>query len=433
MRRIFSCLFLFAIACGSAGSSGGGEDGESGLFDDASWRLVTGRTIQGGVVFSGTKGTLTLVNNSGEAIEAPSFFIFDTGTGDESAVEPDNASVMADGDTFTGTFTYPGDSEPDDEAFFGLSLGDADAGQFFTVADFEDLPLTLQEGLSENTEASLTAAPKMAGSLPLPTTGTWNFTMTGESTALSGVNCPEPGAAGFISDGTAGLSVDCDGLSADLDADDAHISLNLMSVSTGLFKSPDYSFPVSDGEIVVNGSNHFEFTAADSSSMSGELHWDNNLGCSAVYPITMTLETATSPIINELCPGAWTLSYGTPVICGSTTVNLNTLAFAPLASGTMSTNDSPTGVPLSLTYDSATGDIFMMRQPCTNSYGNLFAPMVFGVANDSSGNPLIVSLGFQGFSLTNSLITGMGLFTGVGPTTNCTATVPFTLAAAGSC
>ena len=147
----------------------------------------------------------------------------------------------------------------------------------------------------------------------------------------------------------------------------------------------------------------------------------------------MTLQTATSPIINELCPGTWTLSYDVPVICGSTTINLNTLAFVPFAAGTLSTSDSPTGVPLSLTYDTGPADIFMMRQPCTNSYGNLFAPMVFGVTNDSSGNPLIVSLGFQGFSLTNSLITGIGLFTGVGPTTNCTATFPFTLTAASSC
>lgn len=417
----------------ACGGGGGGNSAGGGPFDNASWRLVTARDIQGGIVFSGGEGTLTIINDSGEEIEAPSLFVFNTETGEETAATPINAAAIADGETFAGAFTYPGGSGPAENAFFGLSLGDADAGQFFTVADFEGLPLTLKEGISENTEENLSPLLKSHGSLPLPTTGIWNFTMEGESTALSGVNCPEPGSAGFISGGDATLSVDCDGLSADLDADGSHISLDLMSLSTGLFRSPDYSFPVSDGETVVNGDNHFELTAGSSSLMSGELHWDNNLGCTADYPITMTLQTATSPIINDLCPGAWTLNYTTAVICGSEIINLSATAFAPQALGTLSTNNSPAGVPLSLNYDTATGDIFIMRQPCTNSYGNLFAPMVFGVTTDSHGNPVVVSLGFQGFSLTNSLITGMGLFTGIGPATACTATFPFTLEATGPC
>lgn len=221
---------------------------------------------------------------------------------------------------------------------------------------------------------------------------------------------------------------------ADLAIDSSILQFNLMSTGTGLFSSASYPFPVlGPSDTTVYGDFNYEFTASSASAISGELHWDNSVGCTAIYPFTMSLSASTSPTINTLCGGLWTLSYSSPIMCGTTLIDLSTLAMGPAAVGTLNTTDSPAGVPLALAYSASPATLFMLRQGCTNTYGNVFLPMVFGSTVDGSGNPLIFNMSFQGTSATSGLITGVGLFNGFGPATGCVAPFSYTLTAATSC
>lgn len=186
------------------------------------------------------------------------------------------------------------------------------------------------------------------------------------------------------------------------------------------------------GTAFLSGTN---CPSGSSSSTTGgpttfELRCD---GYTAEYSLTMTLTSATSATVNTLCAGTWTLLYGSAVVCGSTPIELGALAFGPQASGTVSTLDSPSGVPLALTFDTSGGDLFLVRQGCTNTYGNVFAPLAFGVIPDATGQPLILNLAFQAYAVTSQLMTGVGILTGAGPATSCSTVFTYTLTALGPC
>ncbi|MBI4237587.1 MAG: hypothetical protein HY696_04105 [Deltaproteobacteria bacterium] len=439
-------IICSAVGCGLLLGSGCGTSGETASetagaaepptttdgIADAAWRLATNRNFQAGLTFAGTNGTLTLLNESGVALESPTLFLFDTTTGTSSSVIIAPAEPIADGATWTGTFAYPGAAEPDATAYFGLQLGDATVGRFYTTATFAEFPVAITAGAVA--DATLSPVTAKAGASPtIPSSGTWNFSMTGDLSSLSGANCPTSGSGGLLSAGTATLSVDCDGLTADLDVDMSHLALNLVSTSAAVYRSPTYSFPVADGDAVVSGSNYFDFTAASTAAIAGELHWDNSLGCTATYPITMTLQSASNTTVHDLCTGAWTLSYNAPVVCGATPLLLSSLPAAPAASGTLSTIDIPSGLPLAFNYATATGSIYLFRQGCTNNYGNLLVPFLFGATIDSFGNPLVFGLAFQATATSPTEMFGFGMLIGTGATTNCAVSFPFTLTAASGC
>lgn len=431
------CWCGLLVSCGTATEAASATDPTDPAttpnpIADAAWRLATNRNVQAGLTFDGAIGTLTVSNQSGVALESPSLFLFDTTTGAQSSVSLDGAAAIADGATFTGTLTYPGGASPAESAYFGLSLGSETVGRFYTAAAFAALPVRITEGAARETDLNLAVA-KSPSSPTIPTSGTWNFSMTGQVTNLSGVNCPTSGSAGFVSAGSTTLTVDCNGLSADLAIDTSHLALDLISTTAATYRSPSYTFPVSDGETVVTGSNYFEVTATATSALSGSLYWDNSLGCTATYPITMTLQAASSATIYDLCEGSWTLSYDAPVVCGATPLVLASLPLAPSAIGTLATIDLASGLPLAFNYASATGNIYLFRMGCTNTYGNTLVPFLFGATIDSFGNPLVLGLAFQTFATSPTTMTGFGLLLGTGATTNCAVTFPFTLTAASGC
>lgn len=429
-KQKFFLIIMFGLSlslekCGSSGDDSSDHADGSSVFADAQWRLLTTRNIQGGMTFDGTAGTLTLVNNSGSALGTQTLFVFDTSSGEESTAEISEISNL---------LTYPRDAEPDSSAYFGLALDGIKIGRFVTSTAFDELPLSVVNGPSEETASDSSSLIKFTSS-PVPTDGTWNFSMDVSSSHLSGSNCPS-GSAGFTSEGEALLSMTCDGYSADLDIDGEHISYHLNS--SFVYRSPDYTFPVRDEEDnIVYGSNYYEMTPASTSAISGNLNWDNSLGCTATYPYTLELLIETPATINDLCEGLWTLSYPVTVPCGSELIVLSALSFMPLTTGTVSTNSLPSGSPIDLSFDGGTGSFYLIRQGCTNIYGNLYVPAIIGVGFDSAGLPMIVDVGIQAVAFSTTEMFGTGLLNALSTApggTNCTA-VPFlfTMTALSSC
>lgn len=75
-----------------------------------------------------------------------------------------------------------------------MMFGEYIGGKFFTADDFEGFPLIITEGPSDETDTSLTSL-KYAGSPIIPKNGTWDFTMTGDSSNLSGTAPAEAGGS----------------------------------------------------------------------------------------------------------------------------------------------------------------------------------------------------------------------------------------------
>lgn len=413
-------LSLSLAECGSADDST-----DSSVFADAEWRLLTTRNIQGGMTFDGATGTLTLVNNSGSNLGTQTLFIFDTSSGEESTAEISEESNI---------LTYPGDTEPDSSVYFGLALGGIKIGKFVTSATFDELPLSVINGPSEETGSALSSLIKLT-SAPVPTDGSWDFSMDVSSSHLSGSNCPS-GSASFTSEGEATLNMSCDGYSADLDIDGEHVSYHLNS--SYVYRSPDYTFPVlNEEDSIVYGSNYYEMTPASTMAIGGNLQWDNSLGCTATYPYTLELVAETPTTINDICEGLWTLEYPATIPCGSELIVLSSLSFMPLTTGEVSTNSLSSGSPVDLTFDGETGSFYLIRQGCTNIYGNFYVPAIMGVGFDSNGLPMIIDIGIQAMAFSTTEMYGTGLLNALSTApsgTNCSA-VPFlfTMTSLSSC
>lgn len=121
-----------------------------------------------------------------------------------------------------------------------------------------------------------------------PTSGTWDFAMTGGTGELTGSNCPTT-AASFGSGGPSILTVSDDGLTASLDIDGTLLSFT--QTAPGLYQTTSMEFPLQDGDgNPVTGSVYYDMTVLSESEISGGLHWDNTLGCQGNYPFTMTLQ-----------------------------------------------------------------------------------------------------------------------------------------------
>lgn len=422
-------------ACGGAQNETASSDtaAASDPLSSADWRLVNNRNVQAGLVFSGANGTLTLVNHTGASLTTPTLFLYNTTTGEASTIAVAGETTIADDATYTGTLTYPNDAAPDAAAYFGLALDAIPAGKFVTASTFDALPLSITAGPVTDTATNLVLNPS-ASTLPLMTTGIWDFAMTGGAENLTGTHCPS-GSGGLITAGSAEWYPDCSGYSANMTIDSAYLEFDLYPAPTNAFVSPSYSFPVVSDDSTVSGTTTFTITPQSPSAATGTLHWDNSLGCTADYPMTMTLNTATSVSTIDLCEGTWSLTYGSggAVVCGSSVFNLNALAFAPSTVGTLSTVDTPSGVPLAMNFDTTSGSFFMLRQGCTNNYGSMLVPSAFGVTIDSSGNPVVLNMSFQGVALAPGSVVGFGLLNGIGSTTNCTASFTFTMAASPGC
>lgn len=424
-KRQFFLITLYGLSLSLITCGGSGDVDDSDVFADAEWQLLTTRDIQGGITFDGTTGTLTLVDDSGSDLGTRILFVFDTSSGEEST-----AGISEE----SNTFTYPGDAKPGDSAYFGLALDGVKIGKFVTSATFKELPLSVVNGPSEETTSALSSLIKQT-SIPVPTDGSWDFSMDVSSSYLSGSNCPS-GSASFTSEGEATLNMSCDGYTVDLDIDGEHVSYHL--TSSYIYRSPDYTFPVLDEEDnIVYGSNYYEMTPASTMAIGGNLHWDNSLGCTATYPYTLELLAETPATINDVCEGSWILSYPATIPCGSELIVLPSLSFMPLITGEVSTNSLPSGSPVDFTFDDGTTSFYLIRQGCTNIYGNLYVPAIIGVGFDSNGLPMIIDVGIQLMALSTTEMYGTGLLNvlSTAPSgTNCSA-VPFlfTMTSLSSC
>jgi hypothetical protein len=437
---IIFLLPLFICACGS-GAEPETEDSDdsSDLFSDAAWRLVNNFDVQAGITFESDLGTITIINNSSVSVATPSIVHYDTTTGEESSLTISSSASIAAGDTFTGTFTYPTGAAAENGDFFGILFGEYMGGKFFTSDDFNNLPLFITDGPSDETSADLSSSIKNPGSPIVPKNGVWGFAMTGDTSNLIGTNCPSS-SAGFTSSGDSNFSLSCDGNSADLFIDDQYVSFYFSSTSgEGQYESPDYNFPVRDAEDnIVYGTNSFNLTPSTTEAMTGELNWDNSLGCSATYPITMAFETPLSIDVNDICEGVWNISYAGSATCGTDIISISAIPFVPQSASSLSTIDLPTGVPLAINLTTAALPLHLLRQGCTNTYGSLLIPTAMGsYIVPSSGDLYLVDLSLQLFALSESSMMGSGMFHGRNisdPTaTECYAPISLTMSAITPC
>jgi len=427
-------------ACGGSTGSGtgsGDDDDSSDLFPDATWRLVTNFDAQAGITFEDATGTITIVNNSSNSVGAPSIIHYDTTTGEETSVTISDSDSIATGDTFTGTFTYPSGSAAGSSDFFGILFGEYMGGKFFTADAFDDFPLVITDGPSDETNSDLNVTIKTPGSPIVPTNGIWDFTMTGDSSDLS---CPTSITGGFTTSGDGNFNLSCDGNSADLSIDGQYVSFYFSYAGgSGQYESPDYSFPLRDDEDnIVYGTNSFNLTPSTTEAMTGELNWDNSMGCSATYPITMAFETPLSMDVNDICEGFWSISYSGSISCGSDIIYAEVIPFGPQLLTSLSTVDLPTGVPLSMSLTTGAAPLYLLRQGCTNTYGNLLMPTTLGpYTGPISGDLYLVDLSFQVFASSESSLTGIGMFHGRNlsdiTAAECFAPISFTMSAVTPC
>jgi hypothetical protein len=440
---IMMCCF-FAAACGGLGSStsaGGTEDTGTSTADTttdpfatADWRLLTARNIKAGIDFTDASGAITIVNSSGGTLDAPTLRVFDTTTAAETTVTITEATTIADGATYTGTLTYPGSAAPTDSAYYALALGSTTFGKFVAATTFAGLSPAVTQGPSAETSTNMARLTKSSDTF-VPTAGIWDFSMTGGVGNLSGSQCPSSGTVGLVTGGDSTLSVSCDGYSLNLDIDGSNLSYHLTSTSTGLYQTPTYTFPALDGnDNPVTGTNYYELTATASEAMSGGLFWDNSVGCTAEYPITMALDSASPTAIHDLCEGSWTLDYTSPTVtCGTDIFTLVAQTYVPQVIGTLSTTDTPAGLPFALNYASSGNPLFLWRQGCTNIYGNMLAPSFIGPASDTLGNLFVVDMSFQGIATAKTQITGTGIFHATDGSGTCTVPFLFTMTAVIPC
>lgn len=119
-----------------------------------------------------------------------------------------------------------------------------------------------------------------------PVSGAWDFAMSGETGLLTGSNCPTTPVS-FGSGGPSTLTVSADGLTASLDIDGTVLAFTQTAPS--FYQTAAMEFPVQDGSGgMVTGSVYYDMTVVSETEITGELHWDNTLGCQGNYPFTLS-------------------------------------------------------------------------------------------------------------------------------------------------
>lgn len=423
-------VLLCVSACGSITLSlpGDEDDSEGGL--DAEWSLASARGVQAEVNFESASGSLTITNNESAALASPKLFVFDLSTAERSSVTLTGESSIAAGTSEDYSFTYPGDAAPEDTALFGLQFGDDDFGRFFTAEDFAELPDSVTEGA--DLPDVLSASVSTAKAIGTPASGSYQFNLAGSTSHLTGANCPIAGG-GFSSSGTASLNVACLGSSATLTIDNNVLQYHRMP--SGIYQTPEYQFPVRDeDDNIVIGENYYDLTDSSGGNvLSGELHWDNSLGCTADYPYSLTQITSSATEILDICPGFWNITNLSAVTCGTNIIFSTPADYLPIGLTEVSTIDDPsTGEPIILNIDSSVNWL-MPRSACTNLYGNMYAPMSFAAGIDHLGFPMTFTFSYQVTAITENFMMGVGVVQGISATNACTSAFFFNLEAQSPC
>ncbi len=367
---------------------------------------------------------LILVNQSDEVAGAPSLTHYDLATGEPETVSVDEADELAPDGSAAYDVGLPSDVLAEDGALISLSLGESEASIFRTAEDYANLsPAIVPSALMAGGELA-----GLGGSVT-PNPGNWSFEMTLGTGYLSGSSCPDGGSSGTTT-GEADLIVSNDGFSAMWMIDGEVVTFNRMSASDN-YQSPSYVFEVENDESVVYGTSRWTLTPASQTSIAGELHWDNSLGCTADYPISMTFDSLADPSIYALCEGTWTIVYN-PIVCGSTVVDPSALPLLPYASGELDVSYAA-AIPLFLSYDSVTGYQSLPNISGTNMYGTGYPNMTLGPAVlDSLGNPLVLVGGVQMTALSTTQIVGIVNVIGFG-VNPCSGSGTFTMTSLSGC
>ncbi len=397
--RLIVCL-LAAFVLGAAGcsSSAGGANGGSSL-DGNQWRAVTtdGKVLSG-IAVDGAAGVLRVVNESDATIGAPTLAIYDLNTGEPVEISLSASSEIPSGGTAGANLTFPDGAAPADSALLTLSLGNEPAAVFMTSSEYSELsPVALDPSLAAYID---------------PLSGEWSFEMDLGVEYLTGTNCPSAPLS-MTSVGECTLIVSSSGYAATWTIDGSVIALS-RSASSNAFESAAYYFEVESDEGTVYGTNGWTLTPSSSTSIAGTLAWNNNLGCSANYPIWMSHNVSSSPVIHALCEGTWNISYSS-MVCGGNVISPASLPLLPYPQGTLDVTYL-LEEPISLTLGSFSNYQSLPNIGGTNTYGTLLPNIVLGTTTDPAGAPLTIVGGLQLTAVSPTQMSGVLVMNGFGVT-----------------
>jgi hypothetical protein len=180
----------------------------------------------------------------------------------------------------------------------------------------------------------------------------------------------------------------------------------------------------------VYGNNSWTLTPQSQTSITGELNWDNTLGCTARYPIGMSFQSLADPTIFALCEGTWTVDYN-PIVCGATVISPASLPMLPIGAGSLDVSYA-IDVPISLSFSSLSSYQSLPNLGGTNVYGSGNPNMMLGGTVDFMGQPLVVVGGVQMVATSTTSIQGVLTVFGYGPTP-CVGTSTFTMTSVSGC
>ncbi|MBT3182607.1 MAG: hypothetical protein HN337_08905, partial [Deltaproteobacteria bacterium] len=377
MKTLSAFMLVFMIvllsACGGSSDSSG-ESAEE-IIEDDDWRCITnsGEIFAGIAVDEGT-GTLTVLNNTSAELAIPSLSIFDSSAGEFTSVDVTDATAVAANDSMTGTFSFPSGVAPEDTELIMLYFGDDQAAVFVTSTTYDSYSpaIIYPNAIAPETSISIKPFPYYVD----PISGEWDFTMDMSTSYLTGTNCPSASAS-MTTSGDANLFVSNSGYSAVWYPDGNAIPLNRSAIDD-TFESASYSFPVeTEDESIIFGTNSWELTPTSASEIGGTLEWDNNQGCTASYPITMTHQVYSALTAIALCEGQWSIDYDT-INCGGNTISPAELSNIPWPTGELDVTYDPSGDPMFLEYDTLFGYQNLLNNSGTNTYGSSLPSMGLG-------------------------------------------------------
>lgn len=345
---------------------------------------------------------LIIENKTQEILAQPSLYIYEPGNKDKKDISIKASKEIAAGET--AEFTMESDESIKEGAFIGLKLGGELHGGFYAASIMSSLPFMF-------------SAPDDPATIR-PTSGYWQFTMSGNSGDLAGNDCPN-GAAAFSSLGEVKLDVAQDGLSSTMNLDSQNINFYRPDINTTNYESYEYSFNTPTSVGVVS----FTFDAVDQEKIQGEIHWDNNEGCSATYPFAMELVQPTEfpPYVPK--QGTWNLTYQNQITCGDIVIYPASL-YIPVNIGNLNVEGGGPN-PMMLNYSMANGSLNLIQQGYTNHYQAAMAMQFLGIYTDPSTGNIYPLSGTYDLWL-NSETSATGLLMLFGPE-NCSVPVPFSL------
>ncbi|MFA5810786.1 MAG: hypothetical protein WC956_00470 [bacterium] len=393
------CTSLACTSCGGSAQSGGGGSGGESALDGSQWRAITNSgAILAGIAVEGTTGTLTVVNNSDVATGTPAVAMYDFDTGQPVPLNSISPAKVASGQYASADFTFSDGTAPADTALMTLTLGDDQAAVFMPSSAYSDLsPIVFDPALSTYIN---------------PTSGEWGFEMDLGTEYLTGANCPST-PLGMVSSGECALTVSTNGYAAAWTIEDSVIALNRSALSN-TFESATYYFEVESESGTVYGINRWMLTPSSSTAIAGMLEWNNNLGCSANYPIRMNYNLSSSPVIHQLCEGLWNISYST-MACGGNAITPASLPMLPYPQVTLDVTyliDDP----VYLTLGSLSGYQSLPNVGGTNIYGTLLPNVVLGTIDTPLGPPLTIVAGLQLTAVSPTQMMGVLMMNGYGIT-----------------